>query len=107
MINKEEEKYGGQEMDEYIYEVIAKNAVLPEIVVEGQTQTRYWPVEPLFMLKKRFLDFLPVDFCEMYCLSIQNVLLIIEMPGGMKGIEIDREDNDKKGDSGEDISMAR
>jgi len=43
----------------------------------------------------------------MYCLSIQNVLLIIEMPGGMKGIEIDREDNDKKGDSGEDISMAR
>jgi len=34
-INKEEEKYGGQEMDEYIYEVVAKNAVLPEIVVEG------------------------------------------------------------------------
>ncbi len=95
-MNKEKQEDRGQKVNGDIDKMVTKHIIFAKIVVEGKSKTRYRSVNPLFVLKKRFPDFLPTDFCEVYCLSIQNVLLVIKMPGGMKGIGIDTEDDDKE-----------
>jgi len=97
-------------VDEYIDQMVTEYVKPAKVVIQSKTETGYRSVRDIgivAMRKDRSFDIFPCYFSEMQIGIISNVWLVVKMPGGMKGIEIDREDNDKKRDNGEDISMAR
>jgi len=66
--------------------MVTKDIIFAKIVVESKAEACYGAVELPFFVKERFFYFLPGNFCKVYFLSINNVWLIVKMPGRMKRI---------------------
>jgi hypothetical protein len=89
VIDKEKQKKGGHKVDGYIYEMVSKDIVPAKIVIQGKTETCYRTIISSawkWKRKKRFLDVLPGEFCEMYTPVFDNIGNIIKMPRGIKTV---------------------
>lgn len=80
-----------------------------KIIVEGEAKACGRSVQlstSVPACKKAFFDILPVEVGQVQRIVLKDVRAVVKMPGGIKCVGIDGENNDKKDENGKDVFAA-
>ena len=70
-------------MDRQVDNVVAKDLILAEVIVEGKTETGCWTIDFHLLIRDQkpgVLDFIPTQLFQMQPLAFNDIGHIVKMP---------------------------